>query len=238
MGAHWLPGQHWHSPVTASSNSKNHKTQGLQITYASQSSCPPDCPIWDDCYAGEHGVGVMPMLSRRLNSSLVTDPIEIARREAALIDAMDADRADCRVHGVGDCATRRAANIIGASMVRFDDRSTTGKRSYTYTHGWPTIPLSSWKGASVIASVHNRQDIAAARKQGYRAFAMAHGERHPTHTAYRHPEIKGSALALPCPAQFNLTNCGTCSICKNPDTLMAGRYVVTFQPDQLKKGSI
>lgn len=239
MAARWKPGDHWRSPVTSSTKSQNSKTRGIQITYASQASCPPDCAIWDRCYAGEeHGVGFMPLLTRRLNSNTTTDPVEIAREEAALIDRMDADLADCRVHGVGDCKTRRAANILGASMVRFDRRSRTGKCAYTYTHGWRVVPLQSWRGARVIASVHNRHDIAAARRQGYRAFALAHDERHPTHKAYAHPDVLGSALALPCPAQFGLTDCGRCNVCKNPDEIMAGRYVVAFQPDQIKKGSI
>ena len=236
MAAHWKPGDHWRSPIAVAAKRASKKTRGLHTTYASQASCPP-CPIWDVCYGGEHGVGYMPLTTRRLNSNLITDPTEIARLEAAEIDRMDADLADLRVHVVGDCKTRRAARLVGAAMVRFDRRSTAGRRAYTYTHGWRVVPYRSWAGATVLASVHNRHDVAAARKQGYRAFALAYDHRHATHKAHQYPEVLGTAKVLPCPAQFSLTDCGTCNACKDIDRL-AGRYVIAFQPDQLAKGSI
>src|SRR5262245_20215952 len=67
-------------PVRAVENSENAKTGLVSATYASQESCPADCPFRGaGCYAEGSRVGFH---TRRLNRSPVTDPAVIARAEA------------------------------------------------------------------------------------------------------------------------------------------------------------
>src|SRR5262245_66467389 len=66
--------------------SANQKVGPVRVTHRSQASCPTDCPFRSSgCYAEQ---GLQGMVTRRLNRSTETDPIAIARENAAAIDRL------------------------------------------------------------------------------------------------------------------------------------------------------
>ena len=224
----WKPGDIWRSPVVATARSGNHKTGPVSTTSVSQASCPKDCPfLRAGCYA-ETG-GMQPMTTRRLNSASETRPDVIARLEAAAIDRLPGGR-KLRVHVVGDSRTRRAASITGSAMQRYERRS--GRVAWTYTHAWSRIPITSWRGAGVMASTHSATEIKKARARGYAA-VISVPDRHPSRKAYQ----VGTETVVPCPAQFRDSGvtCETCNLCMQPDVMRARKLTVAFQPDGLPK---
>jgi hypothetical protein len=125
------------------------------------------------------------------------------------------------VHVVGDCQTIEAASIVGAAMVRYEQRS--GKRAYTYTHAWRDVPYSAWQGARVIASCETTQDINTARDElGYPSAEFTYME-HESRKVFKRDGIK----VLPCPNQFNKeVTCDKCMACANIEMLQDKNLVI------------
>jgi hypothetical protein len=229
----WAPGDVWRSPVTVVKGSKVSKfikrgNGSMAATYASQASCPPCDWKGNGCYA-EHGL--VGFVTNRLNSNGETDPIVIAKTEAADIDTLTAPK-KLRVHVVGDSATPAAAKITGAAMVRYEAR--TGSPAYTYTHAWDRVPARHWGQARVLASVHSEDGARQATTAGYRGVALSRTERHPSRRAYK---VDGFSLTvIPCPAQFkdSPVGCANCKLCESR-TLTERGFAIGFQPDSLPK---
>jgi len=236
----WNRPDSYRSPVAVVNRAKVGKLTRdnipLSTTHVSQYSCPSTCQFLNaGCYA--EWQGMQPFTTKRLNSNETTNRSTLAKLEARAIRAELDGKADLRVHVVGDCATPKAASLVGSAMVHHTTRY--GKRAWTYTHAYRTVKALAWQGAQVVASVHNTKDFHKARSQGYKTFALATTEAHPTHKVYtdKHTGLK----VLPCPAQFKHANgrkvaCVDCSICQDPNvTRKAGADCVGFQPDGLKK---
>lgn len=214
--------------VVAIARSANKKTGPVAITYVSQHSCSRTCPFrGSGCYAELGPIGIM---TRRLNGAAVMDPVELARLEAAAIDGLPADR-PLRLHGVGDCRTRRAARIVSAACRRYRARGefllSRGLISvpavpWTYTHSWRDVPVSSWDGVSVLASCESPAQASEAVSAGY-APAVVVGGFH-TQRAFRY----GAVTAIPCPNQTSGVTCGECRLCLDAPRLSARRMGIAF----------
>ena len=245
----WTRSEHYKSPIAVVNRAKVGKLTRdnipLSTTHVSQHSCPGakdsdnhPCLFFNaGCYA--EWQGRQPFTTKRLNSNETTNRSTLAKLEARAIRTELDGKADLRVHVVGDCATTTAASLVGSAMVYHSGRY--GKRAWTYTHAYRTVKAVAWQGAQVLASIHTSQDFHKARSQGYRTFALATTEAHPTHRVYtdKHTGLR----VLPCPAQFKHANgskvaCVDCSICQDPNvTRNAGADCVGFQPDGMKKAT-
>jgi hypothetical protein len=226
--------------VERTENSKLTDDANVSATYAPQSTCPKSCPLRDaGCYAE---LGNMGFQTARLNRAAAgsrrkpaAKPIELARLEAAHI-ALLSGRRKLRVHVVGDCASASTAAIIGAAMVKHENRR--GKAAWTYTHAWKTVPAAAWQGARVLASCHSARDVHAAAARGYAAAILT--PPHPTHKVYQYQGLS----IVPCPAQFRRADgrrhstCEQCSLCQSPEMLKARGLVIGFQPDSNTKARI
>lgn len=209
-------------PILAKDISQNAKTGPASVTYASQKSCPRDCPFLNNgCYA-EHGkTGI---ITKRLNASTVKDPNEIARVEADHIKALadNGPRIDLRVHVVGDSRTPKAAQLVGGAMADYERR--TGRSAWTYTHAWKRVKAGNWRGANVLASCESPRDVKRANAMGYVASLVV--PEFKTHKTY---EIDGVKL-VPCPYQTRGVQCVKCRLCLDVERLRAAGLTVGFEP--------
>lgn len=191
--------------VKAIEKSSNIKTGPVSVTMATFKSCPQDCPMADACYgkAGPQGIH-----SRRLDRETADNvtPEDIATMEAEAIDSLTGDR-DLRVHVTGDCRTSAAAEIVSQAMKRHENKN--GRSSWTYTHAWRDVPVSSWNGVSVLASCETAQDVMEARAAGYATALVV--ERFESKKAY---PIADGVAGVPCPNQTHEgITCVDCRLC-------------------------
>ena len=184
------------------------KTGPMSVTHAPQLSCPTDCTFYPDTIDDISGT----------DRDVLA--ITIAQAESDGIDKLSG-KSNLRVHVVGDCQTTEAASIVGAAMVRYEQRS--GKRAYTYTHAWRDVPYSAWQGARVIASCETTQDINIARDElGYPSAEFTYME-HESRKVFKRDGIK----VLPCPNQFNKeVTCDKCMACANIEMLQDKNLVI------------
>src|SRR5947209_2259473 len=99
--------------------STNSKLGPVSATYASQASCPPSCPWFNNgCYAER---GLVGWQTRRLNRSALRGALRSARAEGKAIDTLTGDRL-LRLHVVGDARTDGAARELGAAARRYTAR--------------------------------------------------------------------------------------------------------------------
>ena len=202
------------------------KGRPVSATYVSQGSCPLSCafhPEGDNpgaCYANG---GHTSITTRRMNASATVKPHELAKAEAAEIDALKASGQPLRLHVVGDCRTDASARTVSAAADRFESRG--GGRAYTYTHAWRSVAPVSWGGVSVLASVESVADAARASAKGY-ASAMVVPDAHPSQRA--HPIGRG-LTGVPCPQQTGRArDCERCRLCFDSDGLHARGQVILF----------
>ena len=213
------------SPITVKEDSKNGKLTGgkkenkCSATYASQSSCPTDCPFLNSgCYAE---TGNASYTTRRLNAADETDPIKIAKIEAAEIGKLKG-KYDLRVHVVGDRRTNKSAEVVGQAMVDYENKS--GKSAWTYTHAWKHVKVESWKGANAIASCENPADVKLAHKLGYATSIVVDRLDDKSGKVYR----KNGINYLPCLKETRGIPCVECGICFNTKTLRKLKLTITF----------
>ena len=196
-------------------NSENTKLGGMSTTYAAKGSCPASCPLLKSgaCYGN---MGPIANVWKMVSGS---NPVAIAKEEAAKIDGLSGDR-NLRIHTLGDAKTPEAANIVSEAAERYMKR---GKRiAFTFTHAWRTVPRTKWGKVSVIASCETAEDVIKARGLGY-ATALIVPE-HKQATAYVHEGLK----VIPCPQQTGRSpSCQKCRLCLHDDKLKAA--VVTIQ---------
>lgn len=184
-------------------------------TYASFESCPP-CPLSEVCYAnGGQTAWTMKRLDKAAKGMR---PVEIAEREAAKIDAMEAHGQPLRLHVGGDCRTDPAARRVGAASKRWRRRG--GGKVFTFSHGWRWVARSSWGSAvSVLASVERVADIATARARGYAAAI----------TVATPEEVARVPGGFRCPEQTGkVASCAACLICTRGASLLETKKPVVF----------
>jgi hypothetical protein len=193
----------------------NRKTGPVNVTHASQASCPKDCPFYGQgCYAEE---GVQAFVTRRLNRAPERRAERIARREARAIGALKDPTKPLRLHIVGDARTDRAARILATAARQYSGPV------WSYTHAWRRVARSSWGSVSVLASCETVSDVLEARTRGYAAALVV--DRMPERT-----EALGSELAgIPCPAQTRDLQCIDCRLCFRDQALLAGGRVILFE---------
>src|SRR5262245_14843732 len=152
--------------------SANQKVGPVRVTHRSQASCPTDCPFRaSGCYAEQ---GLQGMVTRRLNRSTETDPVVIARENAAAIDRLPTGAVPLRIDIVGDDTTAEGARITGAAAARYRVRG--GGPVWKYTHSWRAIPRNAWGPAlSILASCETTDHVKDAHARGYAAALVVDG---------------------------------------------------------------
>ena len=242
-------------------------TKRCDATYVSQQTCPgmstkdvrPCEELCNGCYA--EWLGMVPFVTRRLNSCRETDRVKIARAEARLIDQLVSKYRKrgtmprpLRLHVVGDTSTNTAARILSKAVDRWQClvARSPGRRSrvWSYTHAWAQVLRRSFS-FDVLASLATvdtttgtvrsaravRADLATARRNGWRYFAII-VDRHLTNKRYRDP-VSG-LVGIPCPAQFEKspTRCADCRICSDAVLQKANARAVFFASDRHGKQAI
>lgn len=205
------------SPVIAVEISDNSKVGKISITAASQSSCPPTCPLRGaGCYAE---VGRANLVTSRLNLSQVTDPVHIAKLEAESIRKLSGRRM-LRLHVVGDCYVDEGAKILAEAAA--EHTAKMGKPVFTYTHGHST-KRSSWGSISVLRSCEKFEQVEQAHKDGFAAAMVV--ESHESKKAYR----KNGFTIIPCPQQTgSVKDCAQCKLCSQDKKIHSKRAVIAF----------
>ena len=195
--------------VAVVERSGDSKIGPMSATHAPQLTCPVSCAFYPDTIDDVGG------------SERDALAVAIAQVEADKIDALTALH-NLRVHVVGDCQTPAAAGIVGAAMVRYEQRS-NNRRAFTYTHAWRTVPYSAWQGARVIASCETAQDIDTARFEcGYPSAEFTYMEHES-----RKVHMRDGVKVLPCPNQFNkAVTCDKCMACADVDMLRKRGFVI------------
>lgn len=199
--------------------SQNSKTGPVSVTYASQDSCPPDCPLLKKgCYAKTGPIGIV---TKRLNDAPKMSAITMASQEAQAIKELTG-RMDLRVHVVGDCTTPRTARIIAGAMKAH--RRRRGKSAWNYTHSWKKIPVKNWLGESTLASCQSIKEAREAMKAGYAPAVIL--ESFDRNGPYRKDGLK----ILPCRHTTHGIQCVDCRACFDVAALIRTKTAIGFIP--------
>lgn len=218
-------------PVIVMERTRNDKLGDMSTTYVTQETCPTSCVFKDNgCYAERGFVGIH---SKRLNRFQRVNRYslrQLANMEASMIDTLSGRRR-LRAHVVGDCRDAIGASVVGAALVRHEQKH--GQRSWTYTHAWRDIEHPFWAGARVLASCETLQDLREADARGYACTTTIGLRANHERKWYEFHEF----TVIPCPAQFyqpngqRQTTCQRCNLCSDVDRNWARKTVVGFQPD-------
>lgn len=216
--------------VKRSKNAKiGEKTCATYLSIAA--TCPSTCAMrGGGCYAQDGNVNVTVI---RLDEGAVgKDARDVAREEAHLIRTsfrgrripQDGARGgrDLRLHVSGDSRTPSAVRIVASAVEDYLRRG--GGDVWSYTHAWRAVLRREWGRVSVLASMEDAREVAAARKRGYApALVVAH------HDSSRAHKLPGSdVLWIPCPSQVRDTTCDRCRLCMNADKLLSSGRGITF----------
>lgn len=225
--------------VSDSGNTKIMGSEKVDATYVSiETSCPKSCPLMGEgCYAQLRYVG---LVGTRLDKEAKgQSSLESARAEAKVIDnaykgkSIPKGRA-MRLHVAGDSRTLKGTKLINNAVARWKQRG--GGDCWSYTHAWKNVPRSQWSNVSILASVSNVKEVAAARWHGYAPTIVV--PQHPSDKAY---QLEGSDTKwIPCPAQTRDVGCSDCRLCFDADRLYKGKFGIAFEAhgarkDRLKK---
>lgn len=199
---------------------ENKKTGPMHATYASQASCPSDCPLRNEgCYAQYGPIGIF---TRRLNEAAAlhhVSALDVAQAEAEAIRDKLSGRLDLRLHVVGDCPTSEAASLVADAALR---RLKRGRDAFTYTHAWRDVEHVAWSGVHVLASAETPLQVHEAQEKGW-ATALVTGP-HPTDKLYKQDGLK----ILPCPEQTRGVSCVDCRLCLNTQKLRDKGITIGF----------
>ena len=163
----------------------------------------------------------MGYVTGRLNASGWNTPEVIALAEAAEIDKLSGAN-PLRLHGVGDCKTDRAAEIVSGAADRYRERG--GQPVWTYTHAWRQVDRASWAGVSVLASCETPEDVKAADARGYAVerTVMDWAEAGPITT-----EDGRTLKPFQCPEQTGRArDCESCRFCTKDSAWRGRAYLV------------
>jgi hypothetical protein len=195
-----------------------------------QATCPDTCRFKSNgCYAE---AGLAHLALRRLDDGAKGwVPREVSLLEARMIDALwsqgipqDGARGgrDLRMHVAGDVADGTAARALGDAASRFRGRG--GGRVWTYTHRWRQIARSVWgPGVSVLASIEDPSELAAAAAQGYASAIVV--QAFESRLAF---PLGDGWRAIPCPAEAGRMTCAQCRLCLDGDRLLSRKLVIAF----------
>jgi len=213
--------------VSDSGNTKIMGSKKVDATYASiKHTCPDSCSLkGEGCYAQTSFVGMTNnRMERRARGG---SPLALARAEAAAIDAsykggkVPTDRA-LRIHVAGDSRTLAGTRLINNAVGRWKWRG--GGKVWSYTHAWRHVPREEWSNVSVLASVADVTEVAAAKEQGYAPAIVV-----PEHLSDKAYLLEGSDVKwIPCPAQTRGVGCTDCQLCFNADRLFNGNFAIAF----------
>lgn len=179
------------------------KERRYAATYVSQNSCPTTCMLRNNgCYAEGGPTGI---ITKRLTNGSDANSLELAQREAAIIDAMSG-KYPLRLHIVGDCVTNEAAQIVSAAADRY--RAKHGMAVHTYTHGWRMVERASWGAVSVLASCETVADVELAKSKGYATAIVVDASK----------PIPVKAIVCPV-ATGKLADCHSCKLCSKSELL-------------------
>lgn len=214
--------------------SKNAKIGVTAATYASRASCPPDCPLWDGCYAKFGHVG---MVTARLGKAGVdrnATALDVAEEEAEAIDNLNSGL-PLRLHVVGDCRTNQTAKIVAGAAMRYSTRQNKAP-VWTYTHAHRDVSRASWGTVSVLASCESTRDALDAMSRGYAA-AIVTGP-HPENGKAYHDAATGLRI-VPCPSQVrDEVTCAKCKLCWDDEKLLGSNTVIAFEAHGAKKNAL
>ncbi len=219
------------SIVSYIAGSKNVKIGDVDATYASvASTCPSTCSLKDKgCYAQQGNVGIY---ANRLEK---TSAIVAATAEAKAIDASyrggSVPERNVRIHVSGDSKTIVGTKRIAAAVKRWKARG--GKAAWTYTHAHSRVHRKHWGSVSVLASLDNISQIAAARQQGYAPAIIVN--KFDGAKAFMLEGVK----FIPCPAQTkdNVT-CTSCKLCWDSDRLYKSNMGIAFAAHGVQKRNL
>lgn len=214
-----------HSGVLVTAETQNKKLGHAAATYVAKQSCPDTCAFKSNgCYA-EH-TATRAHWDRITAGSLDKTPLDLARAEAAAIDALPADR-DLRLHVAGDSATEEGTRLIADACGRYVVRSKFWHlerpvKVWAYTHAWREVPRAAWGVISVLASCETPADVEAARARGYAAALVV--PRFDADATYRVGEQK----LVPCPQQTRDKVCTDCRLCFDDTRLQKAGLAIGF----------
>ena len=225
--------------VSDSGNTKIMGSQKVDATYASiKKTCPDTCSLKNTgCYAQMSYTGIV--TRRNDKRAKGESPLDVARSEAKAIDmaygggAIPFGRA-LRLHVAGDSRTVKGTRVLNKAIGRWKTRG--GGSCWSYTHAWRHVPRKEWSNVSILASVEDPKDIAAARAQGY-APAIVVGT-FPTDKAFTVPG--SDTTFIPCVNQTRGVGCSDCQLCFKADWLYETNRGIAFQAhgvykDQMKR---
>lgn len=223
--------------VSDSGNTKIMGSKKVDATYASiKATCPDTCSLKDKgCYAQTSFVG---MINSRMNRrARQGSPLNVARAEAKAIDEsyrggkVPQDRA-MRLHVAGDSRTIAGTRSLNAAVARWKKRG--GGDCWSYTHAWAHVPKSEWSKVSILASVANVEEVAAARAQGYAPAIVV--DHHPSDKTYTLPN--SDVKWIPCPNQTRDVGCTDCRLCFDSNRLFDKNMGIAFAAHGIKKNEI
>lgn len=179
----------------------------IAVTYATQASCYPKCPLmFNGCYAEGGPLGI---ITRRLNNGYTGDIMQVAYDHAEIIDALSGT-VPLRLDVVGDCPNDAFTRIVSAACERY-----TAKHNmpvFAYTHCWRDVERASWGTVNVLASCDTHADIAYAESRGY-GTAMAWDNNTPAPSnSFVCPQTTGKVA--------DCMSCGLCIYGRNVKTVL------------------
>jgi hypothetical protein len=208
------------SGVYATRVSASRKLGPVAATHVAQLSCPKTCVfLGAGCYAEDAHLSAY--VTKRLNRGVDSEITKatIASIEADAIDALSGDR-DLRLHVVGDSTTVNGTRKIAAAAERYMARG--GRKAFTYTHAWRSVPRSAWGDVSVLASCETPADVRAASALGYAAVLVV--DKHLEERRHH----RGGIDLLPCPQETRGVTCAECRLCMDAGRLRDEGLTIAF----------
>jgi hypothetical protein len=198
----------------------NAKLGLVSATYVAQQSCPESCVfLRSGCYSenGFTGGNIVKPLNRGVATTM--SRAQIAAQEAELIDGLSGAK-DLRLHVVGDSTTVAGTKKLAAAVARYMLRG--GRRAWSYTHAWSTVPRRAWGPVSVLASCETAEQVGAAQMRGYATAIVV--DQHRSIKLHERDGIR----VLPCPEQTRGVSCADCRLCLDAVRLHDAKITIAF----------
>lgn len=221
-----------------SANSKlvGRPRQGIcaALTLPIAQTCPPACPVKDECYA--QGGRVRLKVARLERESGAMTPVQIAKAAACEIEDSArkgwAEGRPLRLFEAGDARTTAAAKIIAGAARTWLRRG--GLAVWGYTHAWRKVPRSAWSGVSIFASVESVKDAQAAIAQGYVPAIVI--PEFPSAKTFE----RGGIRFIPCPAQTTdgRVPCVRCRLCFDDEARAVTGTAIAFAAHGQRAGAL
>jgi hypothetical protein len=207
--------------VIAKEISGKAKLGGMSTTYTCLATCPRRCRFLKSksCYGDS---GRVAGVRKRLENSSKATPLEIAKEEAGEIDKLTG-QLPLRIHTIGDCCTKQAAETVAQAAERYMARH--GEKAYTYTHAWDVVPRSAWGTVSVLASCETTTEVRRAREKQYATSIVMSDFFELTEHC-----IAEDIKVIPCPKQAgSCDSCLSCGLCMQDSKLKEKNLTLAFK---------